>query len=57
MEGRTETLLWHTACRRFGTADVILVLKTDMSLKKGNHASLMEQRGFYYNLYQSQWQH
>ena len=31
-------------------------LKDGHVIEKGNHASLMEQRGFYYNLYQSQWQ-
>ena len=56
MEGRTSFIVAHRLST-IRTADVILVLKDGHVIEKGNHASLMEQRGFYYNLYQSQWQH
>ena len=56
MEGRTSFIAAHRLST-IRTADVILVLKDGHVIEKGNHASLMEQRGFYYNLYQSQWQH
>ena len=55
MEGRTSFIVAHRLST-IRTADVILVLKDGHVIEKGNHASLMEQRGFYYNLYQSQWQ-
>ena len=51
-----RALSWRIVCRPFVIADVILVLKDGHVIEKGNHASLMEQRGFYHNLYQSQWQ-
>ena len=55
MEGRTSFIVAHRLST-IRTADVILVLKDGHVIEKGNHASLMQQRGFYYNLYQSQWQ-
>ena len=55
MEGRTSFIVAHRLST-IRTADVILVLKDGHVNKKRNHASSMEQRGFYYNLYQSQWQ-
>ena len=36
------------------SADHILVLKEGQVVEQGNHESLMEQRGFYHRLYQSQ---
>ncbi|MDV3205348.1 MAG: ABC transporter ATP-binding protein [Weeping tea tree witches'-broom phytoplasma] len=35
-------------------ADIILVLKNGFILEKGNHIELLKQKGFYYQLYQSQ---
>ncbi|MDV3166127.1 MAG: ABC transporter ATP-binding protein ['Waltheria sp.' little leaf phytoplasma] len=35
-------------------ADVILVLKNGLLIEKGNHSELLNKKGFYYNLYNSQ---
>ncbi|MDE6313835.1 MAG: ABC transporter ATP-binding protein/permease [Lachnospiraceae bacterium] len=54
MEGRTSFIVAH----RLSTikeADVILVMKEGNIIEQGNHDSLLAQRGFYYNLYQSQY--
>ncbi|QTX03291.1 ABC-type multidrug/protein/lipid transport system ATP-binding and permease protein [Candidatus Phytoplasma luffae] len=37
-------------------ADVIVVLQQGKIIEKGNHRELLEKKGFYYNLYQSQFQ-
>ncbi len=53
MEGRTSFIVAH----RLSTiqeADLILVMKDGNIIEQGNHASLIEQKGFYYNLYNSQ---
>jgi len=53
MEGRTSLVIAH----RLSTirdADVILVVNEGRIIERGNHEELMEQRGFYYNLYMSQ---
>ena len=53
MEGRTSCVIAH----RLSTireADTILVMDHGKLVEKGNHASLLEQRGFYYELYSSQ---
>jgi ATP-binding cassette subfamily B multidrug efflux pump len=53
MEGRTSFVIAH----RLSTirdADTILVMDHGTLVEKGNHASLLEQRGFYYDLYSSQ---
>ena len=53
MEGRTAFVIAH----RLSTirdADTILVMNHGKLVEKGNHASLLEQRGFYYDLYTSQ---
>lgn len=53
MEGRTSFVIAH----RLSTireADVILVLKDGNIIEQGNHLKLLEKRGFYYNLYNSQ---
>lgn len=54
MEGRTSFIVAH----RLSTiqeADVILVMKDGNIIEQGNHSQLMEQRGFYFNLYNSQY--
>ena len=54
MEGRTSFIVAH----RLSTikeADVILVMKDGNIIEQGNHESLLAQKGFYYNLYQSQY--
>ena len=35
-------------------ADLILVMNNGSVIEQGTHAALMEKRGFYYNLYNSQ---
>lgn len=53
MQGRTSFIVAH----RLSTikeADVILVMKDGKIIEQGNHESLLEKQGFYYELYQSQ---
>jgi len=53
MEGRTSFVIAH----RLSTireADVILVLKDGDIIEKGNHEELLNKRGFYYTMYNSQ---
>ena len=53
MKGRTSFVIAH----RLSTiqeADKILVLKDGQIIEQGNHESLLQARGFYYDLYQSQ---
>jgi ATP-binding cassette subfamily B protein len=53
MKGRTSFIVAH----RLSTirdADIILVMKDGNVIEKGNHEELIAQRGFYYNLYNSQ---
>ena len=53
MQGRTSFIVAH----RLSTireADVILVMKDGHIIEQGTHESLMKARGFYYDLYQSQ---
>ena len=53
MEGRTSFIVAH----RLSTiqeADVILVMKDGNIIEQGNHGELLEKKGFYYNLYNSQ---
>lgn len=54
MEGRTSFIVAH----RLSTireADVILVMKDGNIIEQGNHEELLEKKGFYYNLYNSQY--
>ena len=53
MKGRTSFVIAH----RLSTiqeADKILVLKNGQIIEQGNHESLLQAKGFYYDLYQSQ---
>ena len=53
MQGRTSFVIAH----RLSTiqeADKILVLKDGQIIEHGNHESLLADKGFYYDLYQSQ---
>ncbi len=53
MQGRTSFIVAH----RLSTikeADVILVMKDGHIIEQGNHQTLLNQKGFYYNLYNSQ---
>jgi len=52
-KGRTSFVIAH----RLSTirkADVILVMRDGSIVEQGSHEALMEQHGFYYDLYQSQ---
>lgn len=53
MEGRTSFIVAH----RLSTikeADMILVMKDGNIIEQGNHEQLLQNRGFYYELYNSQ---
>ena len=53
MQGRTSFVIAH----RLSTiqeADKILVLKDGQIIEQGNHESLLADKGFYYDLYNSQ---
>lgn len=53
MKGRTSFIIAH----RLSTireADIILVMKDGHIIEQGNHAELLEKKGFYANLYNSQ---
>ena len=53
MQGRTSFIIAH----RLSTirqADVILVINDGMIIERGNHVQLLKEKGFYYNLYMSQ---
>lgn len=55
IQGRTSFVIAH----RLSTiqeADVILVLREGQIVEQGNHQALLNQKGFYYQLYQSQFQ-
>ena len=55
MKGRTSFIVAH----RLSTikeADVILVMKDGSIIEQGNHETLLEQNGFYANLYNSQFE-
>ena len=53
MKGRTSFIVAH----RLSTireADIILVMKDGKIIEQGNHETLLAMKGFYYNLYNSQ---
>jgi ATP-binding cassette subfamily B protein len=53
MQGRTSFVIAH----RLSTireADQVLVINDGQIIEQGNHAELLTQRGFYHNLYMSQ---
>ncbi len=53
MEGRTSFIVAHRLST-IRNADVILVMKDGHIIEKGKHEELLKEKGFYYNLYQSQ---
>ncbi|MBE5106379.1 ABC transporter ATP-binding protein [Bacillus thuringiensis] len=53
MRGRTSFVIAHRL-KTIEKADQILVIKDGSILERGNHESLMEDKGFYFDLYTSQ---
>lgn len=53
MEGRTSFIVAHRLST-IRNADVILVMKDGRIIEQGTHQELMEKKGFYANLYNSQ---
>ncbi len=53
MENKTTFVIAHRLST-IQNADLILVIKEGDIIEQGNHHSLMEKQGFYYELYQSQ---
>ncbi len=54
-EGRTSFIIAHRLST-IKNADVILVMKDGNIIEQGNHEELMEQKGFYSELYNSQFE-
>jgi ATP-binding cassette, subfamily B, multidrug efflux pump len=54
MEGKTSFIIAHRLST-IKNADTILVMKDGHIIESGNHESLIEKEGFYYNLYNSQY--
>ncbi len=53
MQGRTSFIVAHRLST-IQSADVILVMKDGNVIEQGNHKELLQQKGFYANLYESQ---
>ncbi|MEC1903392.1 ABC transporter ATP-binding protein [Bacillus atrophaeus] len=53
MEGRTSVMIAHRL-NTIQRADQIVVLKDGEMIERGSHAELLRQKGFYSNLYESQ---
>ena len=54
MENKTSFIVAHRLST-IRSADVILVMKDGNIIEQGSHDELLQKKGFYYNLYQSQW--
>lgn len=55
MEGRTSFVVAHRLST-IRNADLILVMRDGKIIEQGSHDQLLEKRGFYYTLYNSQFQ-
>ena len=55
MEGRTSFIIAHRLST-IKNADLILVMKDGNIIETGNHEELMNQKGFYADLYNSQFE-
>lgn len=53
MQGRTSFIVAHRLAT-IKEADIILVMKNGNIIEQGNHKDLLKQKGFYYELYNSQ---
>jgi ATP-binding cassette subfamily B multidrug efflux pump len=54
LEGRTSFIVAHRLST-IENADTILVMKDGLLIEQGTHRSLLDNRGFYYDLYTSQY--
>lgn len=54
MKGKTSFIVAHRLST-IQSADVILVMKDGNVIEQGTHGELLKEKGFYYELYQSQW--
>ena len=54
-EGRTSFIIAHRLST-IKNADLILVMKDGNIIEQGNHDELMKKRGFYADLYNSQFE-
>jgi ATP-binding cassette subfamily B protein len=52
-EGRTSFIIAHRLST-IKNADLILVMKDGNIIEQGNHEDLLKQKGFYFDLYNSQ---
>ena len=55
MQGRTSFVVAHRLST-IRNASLILVMKDGKIIEQGCHEELLEKKGFYYNLYNSQFQ-
>lgn len=53
MKGKTSIVVAHRLSTIL-TSDIIVVLKDGKIIEKGNHKELLSKKGFYYNLYEAQ---
>jgi ATP-binding cassette, subfamily B, multidrug efflux pump len=56
LEGRTSFVIAHRLST-IRNADTVMMIKAGEIIERGNHHSLLEQRGAYYDLYMSQFRH
>ncbi len=56
MSGRTSFIIAHRLST-IKSADLIMVIEDGRIIEKGNHKSLMHNKGHYYNLYTKQFRH
>ena len=56
MKGKTSFIVAHRLST-IKNADLILVMNKGNVIEKGTHDELIEKHGFYYNLYNSQFEH
>ena len=54
MKGKTSFIVAHRLST-IQSADVILVMKDGNVIEQGTHEELLKEKGFYYELYRSQW--